>query len=38
MRENDTITYYDENAEKFALETTQLDYREDQKEFTDRKR
>ena len=38
MRENDTITYYDENAEKFALETRSVDFGAVQKEFTDRLR
>lgn len=38
MRENDTITYYEENAEKFALETRSVDFGAVQREFTDRLR
>lgn len=38
MRKGVTITYYDENAEKFALETRSVDFRVVQKEFTDRLR
>lgn len=38
MRKGVTITYYDENAEKFALETRSVDFGAVQKEFTDRLR
>lgn len=38
MRDKDTITYYDENAERFALETRSVDFRFIQKKFTDRLR
>lgn len=38
MRKGVTITYYDENAEKFALETRSVDFGVVQKEFTDRLR
>lgn len=38
MRKGVTIAYYDENAEKFALETRSVDFGAVQKEFTDRLR
>lgn len=38
MRKGVTIAYYDENAERFALETRSVDFGAVQKEFTDRLR
>lgn len=38
MRECDTITFYDVNAQKFALETKSVDFGSIQKKFTDKLR